>query len=149
MMECTTAASVITYVSKIELDSATLYEQWGKLHESLRASFEAFTKANKKNEQRVKRAYYSVVSDALETGFCFKDLRADIVVPEFSKGASVSEVLNLAVRVEKEIRDFYVKAANSSRALLTDVSRQMDKVSQERTKRVEQLLAMAASNLDG
>jgi len=54
--------------------------------------------------------------------------------------------LNLAVMLENEIRDFYMKAANSSRALLPDVPRQMDKVSQERTKRVEQLQAMAASN---
>jgi rubrerythrin len=146
MMECITAASVITYVSKIELDTATLYEQWGKLHEKLRELFDAFAKANRKNETRVKRAYYSVVSDALETGFCFKDLKADIVIPEFSKGASVSEVLNQAVTLEKEILDFYVKAANSSRALLADVPRQMDKVSQERIKRVEQLKAMAASH---
>jgi len=146
MMECVTAASVITYLSKIESDSAKLYEQWGKLHEKLRDPFEAFAKANKKNEQRVKRAYYSVVSDALETGFCFKDLRADIVIPEFNKGASVSEVLNLAAKLEEEIQDFYVKAANSSRALLPDVPRQMDKVSQERSKRLEQLQAMAAAN---
>jgi len=90
-----------------------------------------------------------VVSDALETGFCFKDLRADIVMPEYNKGASVSAVLNLAAKLEKEIQNFYVKAANSSRALLTDVSRQMVKVSQERTKRVEQLQAMAASNPQG
>ena len=147
-MECVTAASVITYLSKMELDSAKLYEQWGKLHEKLRDSFEAFAKANRKNEQRVKRAYYSVVSDALETGFCFKEIRADIVIPEVSKGASVSEVLNRAVALEKEIREFYGKAANSSRALLADVSRQMEKVSQERTKRVEQLQSMAASNPD-
>jgi hypothetical protein len=146
-MECITAASVITYVSKIELDSAKLYEQWGKLHGQLRDSFEAFAKVNKKNEQRVKRAYYSVVSDALETGFCFKDLRADIVIPEFSKGASVSEVLNLAVSLERQIQDFYVKAANSSRALLPDVPRQMDKVAQERAKRIEQLQVMAPANL--
>ena len=149
MMECNTAASVITYVSKIELDSATLYEQWGQLHEKLRDSFEAFAKVNRKNEQRVKRAYYSVVSDALETGFCFKDLWADIVIPEFSKGASVSEVLALAVALERDIQNFYVKAANSSRALLADVPRQMDKVSQERSRRVEQLQAMVASNPDG
>jgi hypothetical protein len=148
-MECTTAAAVITYVSKIELDSAKLYEEWGSLHEKLRNPFEAFAKANKKNEQRIKRAYYSVVSDALETGFCFKDLRADIVMPEFSKGASVSEVLKLAVTLEKEIQNFYGKAANSSRALLPDVPRQMEKASHERTKRVEQLQALAASNLGG
>jgi hypothetical protein len=148
MMECTTAASVITYVSRIELDSAQLYEQWGKLHERLRDSFEAFSKTNRKNEQRVKRAYYSVVSDALETGFCFKDIWADIVMPEFSKGARVSDVLNSAVTLEREILGFYVKAANSSRALLSDVSRQMQKISQERTKRVEQLEAMAASSHD-
>jgi hypothetical protein len=144
-MECITAASVITYVSKIELDSATLYEQWGKLHGNLRDYFEAFAKANKKNEQRVKRAYYSVVSDALETGFCFKDLTADIVIPEFSKKANVSDVLNLAVELEKAIQDFYVRAATSSRALLPDVPRQMEKVSVERAKRVEQLQAMSRS----
>ena len=141
-MECTTAASVITYVSKIELDSAKLYEQWGKLHEKLRDPFESFAKANKKNEQRVKRAYYSVVSDALETGFCFKDLRADIVIPEFSKGASVSEVLNLAAKLEEEIQDFYVKAANSSRALLTDVSRAMEQAARVRKARLEKLRSM-------
>jgi len=148
-MECTTAASVITYVSKIELDSAKLYEQWVGLFDRFRNSFEAFAKQNKKNEQRVKRAYYSVVSDALETGFCFKDLRADIVIPEFSEEATVSEVLNSALKLEKEILDFYVKAANSSRALLADVSRQMDKVSQERTKRVEHLQALAATGHQG
>ena len=148
-MECTTAASVITYVSKIELDSAKLYEEWGKLHEKLRNPFEAFAKTNKKNEQRIKRAYYSVVSDALETGFCFKDIRADIVMPQFSKGASVSEILKLAVTLENEIRNFYGKAANSSRALLPDVPRQMEKVSHERTKRVEQLEGMAASSSGG
>jgi rubrerythrin len=148
-MECTTAASVITYLSKIELDSAKLYEQWGTLHEKLRDSFGAFAKVNQKHEQRVKRAYYNVVSDALETGFCFRDLKADIVIPEFTKEASVSEILKLAVALEKEIRDFYMKAASSSRALLADVSRQMEKVSQERTRRVEQLQAMAASNPDG
>ena len=144
-MECTTAASVITYLSKLELDTATLYEQWGRVHEKLRDSFAAFAKANRKNEQKVKRSYYSVVSDALETNFCFKDLTADIAIPEFSNRASVSEVLNLAVELEKEIQAFYVKAANSSRALLADVPRQMDKVSQERAKRVEQLQALAAS----
>jgi len=148
-MECTTAASVITYVSKIELDSAKLYEQWAEHHEKLKNTFEAFAKVNKKNEQRVKRAYYSVVSDALETGFCFKDLRADIVIPEFSEGASDSEVLNLAVRLESEILSFYAKAAESSRALLADVPRQMDKVSQERVKRVEQLQVLSASSRDG
>jgi len=51
--------------------------------------------------------------------------------------------------MEKEIQNFYVKAANSSRALLPDVPRQMDKVSQERSKRLEQLQAMAASNPQG
>jgi hypothetical protein len=55
----------------------------------------------------------------------------------------------MAVTLEKEIQNFYVKAANSSRALLPDVPRQMDKVSQERNRRVEQLQAMAASNLEG
>ena len=139
MMECVTAASVITYLSKIELDSAMLYEQWGKVHEKLRDSFEAFAKANRKNEKRVKRAYYSVVSDALETGFCFKNLTTDIIMPDFSKAVSVSAMVKLALELERGIQQFYVGAARSSRALLGDVAREMEKIAQERSKRIEQL----------
>ena len=80
-MELNTAAAVIRYVSNLELESAALYEEWSKLHEELREAFAKFSKENKKNEQKVKRAYYSVVSDALETGFCFKGFQSDLAMP--------------------------------------------------------------------
>jgi hypothetical protein len=143
MMECSTAASVISYVSSLELQSAKLYEEWANLHQELRDPLESFAKTNRKNEQRVKRAYYSVVSDALETGFCFKDLKADIALPALTREAKASEILNLAITLEHEITDFYGKAANSSKAMLADVSRQMEKVAQDRRKRIEQLQSMA------
>ena len=144
-MELNTAASVIKYVSRLEVESAALYEEWSKLHENLRNSFERFSEQNKKHEQKVKRAYYSVVSDALETGFCFTGLRSDLTIPKIRQEATVLEILETAIGLEKAVRDFYVEAADLSKCLLADVPREMQKVAKARNERIDQLLAMARS----
>lgn len=144
-MELNTAASVIKYVSTLELESAKLYESWSKVHGDLRHSFELFSKENRKHEQKVKRAYYSVVSDALETGFCFKGFQSDLAVPNFRPEATVSEVLKVAVALERAIRDFYAEAAELSKCLLADVPREMQKVATARNERISKLEAMSQS----
>ncbi len=144
-MELNTAASVIKYVSRLELESGKLYEEWSKLHEKVRDTFEMFSRENKKNEEKVKRAYFSVVSDALETGFCFRGLEGELTIPEFRQGVTVVEVLDLAIGLENEIKDFYVEAADLSRCLLADVTREMQKVANARDNRISKLVAMLQS----
>ena len=144
-MELNTAAAVIRYVSNLELESATLYEKWSQLHEELRSIFDKFSKENKKSEQKVKRAYYSVVSDALETGFCFKGFQSDLTIPKLRREATMTEILEQAIDLESGIRDFYVEAADLSRCLLADVPREMQKVAKARIERIGQLQAMSRS----
>jgi len=142
-MELNTAAAVIKYVSSLELDSAELYKEWSKLHEKARDSFETFAGVNKKNAQNVKRAYYSSVSDALETGFCFKGFQSDLVIPKCKQEATISEILKVAIGFENEIKNFYLEAASLSKYLLTDISREMQRVAKIRENRVMELLSMS------
>lgn len=144
-MELNTAASVIQCASRLEIASAEMYEKLGSLHKNLSEPFAAFARENIKNERRVKRAYYGVVSDALETGFCFKGLRANISIPEYESWTTALDCLNSVLTLETEITHFYEEAAHLSMALLPDVPRELKKSASMRHLRIGQLLAMIQS----
>jgi hypothetical protein len=141
-MELNTAASVISYASKIEQESTAFYEQWAKRYEALREVALSFVRENKKNEANIKRAYYSVVTDALETNFCFKGLIGDVAMPLISNDASFFQVLEASLVLENSMQKFYLKAAELSKALLADVTRAMERVAKTREARVAKLRSM-------
>jgi hypothetical protein len=135
-----TAASVISCVSRIERESAALYERLAALHQELGSVFSAFAKENLKYESNIRRAYYNVVSDALETGFCF-DLTVDtmLTAPALLHDASTTDILRVCIRLEEDIRGFYVNAAAQSKSLLADVPRAMERVVKARSEREKEL----------
>jgi predicted phosphoribosyltransferase len=120
-------------------------EEWSKLHGKLNDSFEKFSKENKKNQQKVGRAYYSVVSDALETGFSLKGFRSDLAIPNCRHEATVSEILKVAIGSKNAIRDFNSEAADLSKCLLEDIPKEMQKVAKARNERIGRLKAMLLS----
>jgi hypothetical protein len=136
-MEINTAAALITYISKIEQASAMLYEKLAKRHQELQETFLSFVKENKKNETNIKRAYYSVISDALEACFSFGQLDADnsLSEPIVDEGTSLSEVLRFSIDLEEGIEKFYSKAAEQSKALMADLPRVLEHVAKSRNKR--------------
>jgi hypothetical protein len=138
-MELNTAGSFITYISKIEQESADLYARWAEQHDELGELFLTFAKENRKNEKAVKGAYYSVVSDALETNFCFKGLRVDVEMPRLSEKAPASAAVQASIDLEDSIQVFYTKAAQSCKAFLADVSRAVERVARLRRARLEKL----------
>jgi hypothetical protein len=140
--ELNTAAAVIAYVFKIEQETADFYETWAQKYDECYEIFLSFVKDNKKNEKNIKRAYYGVVSDALETNFCFEGLRVDLTIPQVGQEASPSEVLKTSLDLERSIRAFYEEASAVSRALLADVTRVMDRVAKSRKVREEKLRSM-------
>jgi len=140
--ELNTAAAVIAYVSKIEQETAEFYETWARKHDECSEIFQSFVKDNRKNEKNIKRAYYSVVSDALETNFCFEGLRVDMARPQVAQDASSSDVLKTSLELEKSIRAFYEEASAVSKALLADVTRVMDRVAKSRKVREEKIRSM-------
>ena len=142
-MELYTAAKVVSYISEIEQESLRFYETWAEANEALRATFLSFIKENLKYEKRVKRAYYGAVTDALETGFSFKGLRGDLVIPSLGKESSPVEVLEAGLDMEEAIQEFYRKASGLSKSLLADVSRAMAWVAKTRNARIKKLHSMS------
>jgi hypothetical protein len=138
-MELETAAAVITYISKIEQESAELYRAWAERHAEIRDAFLSFAKENPKFEKTVKRAYYNAVSDALETGFSFKGLTGEIDTPARENDASAADVVKACIAMESTMHAFYLKASELSKSLLSDMSRAMARVAKTRKARLEKL----------
>ena len=139
--EINTAASFISYVSKVEKETSDFYKTWAIKHDELEELFLSIAKENEKNEKTLRRAYYGVVSDALETNFCFKGLSPNISLPSLSEKSSAFDVLKASIALETSIADFYTKAAEISKALLADVPRTLGRVARHRRMRVERLSA--------
>ena len=144
-MELRTAASVISFITGVERDSSEFYVNWGNRHEELNTAFLDFAKENLRNEKNIKRAYFGVVSDALETNFCFKGLEANVEIPSLGEDASPSEILMASISLEDAIRGFYEEASRRSKGLLADVPRAMARVSKSRGARIESLQSMLTS----
>ena len=138
-MQLETAAAVITYISQIEQETAELYRMWADRHAGLKNAFVSFAKENSKFEKNVKRAYYSAVSDALETGFSFKGLTGDTNMSSIEDNTSAVEVVHAFIETESTIYSFYLKASELSKSLLSDMSRAMARVAKSRKARLEKL----------
>ena len=70
-MKLQTASSVISFARELEDDSAKLYQELAQRYPQNEDTFLAFVKENKKYVAQTERAYYGVISDALEGCFAF------------------------------------------------------------------------------
>jgi rubrerythrin len=143
-MRLNTASEIIKFAVKLEEDSAKFYEELARRYAEGEELFRAFAKENRKNKISVERAYYEVVSDALETGFSFEGLDADEYSIETgpTEGRGYAELLRIALGMEERIRRFYLTAAERSRSLMADVPRVFARVAKRREERKRKLKAL-------
>jgi hypothetical protein len=143
-MEIHTASEGITLARKLENDSAKFYEEIAQKYTRDAETFLAFAKDNKKNIAQIERAYYGVITDAIEGSYAFNIDPADytfkIAIPA---GASYADILNQAVEIEKKIIKFYSDAAEQSQPLMADVPRNFTMVAKKRNNRIPQLKSLA------
>jgi len=140
-MELNTAAAVIRFAAEVEEKSAKFYDDCAKKHREMAETFLSFVSENKKNVTFVKRAYYGVITDALEACFSFEGLKADefLFSAEFDASAHLSDILEMSLEMEDKIQKFYQKAEESSEKLLADVPRALKKVAEKRDERKRKL----------
>ena len=134
-MELKTASSVINHVAGFETGSADFYNACATNHTELADVFKLLAKENKKFASRIKKAYYSSVTDALETNFSFEGLQADVVIPDAHAAISERDLLRLCLDLEESVQQFYDQAADISKELLTDVVRVMKRLAKARENR--------------
>ena len=96
-----------------------------------------------KNVGQIERAYYGVISDALETGFSFKINPDEYTIgAELAENTRYSDALNQAVEMEERIGKFYSEAAEQAKSLLADVPRAFTMVAKKRGDRKAKLRSL-------
>ena len=136
-MKLNTMAAVMTFITKVEEDSANFYERCAEKFPELRETFLSWSKENRKFEKNIKRTYYGVITDTIESNFSFEgldtqDYEFDTELPQ---DADSSVIKKKAEEIERKIKEFYLKAAQLSEGLLADIPRVLRKIAKKREGR--------------
>lgn len=142
-MQLNTSASVISFAKQLEADSAALYEKMAEKYPKAADLLLAFSRENRKYATMIERAYYGVITDAIEGCFAFSvETDKYTFKREPGKGLGYADALNQAVDMEEKIISFYTDAAEQSEALMADVPRTFLIVAKKRNGRKDRLRAL-------
>jgi rubrerythrin len=142
-MQLNTSASVISFAKQLEADSAAFYEKMAERYPKAAEIFLAFSKENNKYTVMIQRAYYGVITDAIEGCFAFSvETDKYTFAKEPAKQLGYADVLNQAIDMEQKLISFYTDAAEQSKAFMADVPRTFLIVAKKRTDRKDKLGAL-------
>jgi hypothetical protein len=135
-----TTAEGITLARKLETDSAAFYQKLAQQYPAQAPLFTSLSEENKKNITLFERAYYGVITDAIEGCFAFNlDTDRYNLDTAFKAGLSLGEALKRAYQMEEKIISFYTEAAEQSKPLMADLPRTFSIISRKRTNRLAKL----------
>ena len=142
-MALNTCSEVISLARELENESAKFYQDLSQKYAQDEAIFLSFVKENQKNIVTIERAYYEVISDAIEGCFAFNVNPAEYTfTTELAEKASYSDALERALDIEGKIIKFYSDAAEQSKALMADLPRAFIMVAKKRAGRELKLRAL-------
>jgi len=142
-MGISTCSGAISLSRELENESAKFYQELTKKYEQDKDLLLGFATENKKYISQIERAYYGVITDAIEGCFAFDLNPEDFQVKAApSKDASYSDALKEALAIEEKILTFYGVAAEQSKHLMADVPRSFTLVAKKRNERIPKLKAL-------
>ncbi len=138
-----TASETISFIKEFEEKAAKFYEELSERYPEGEDVFLSFAKENRKYFSQIQRAYYSVITDAIEGCFAFdletNDHALDTDLPE---GTSYPNAVAKALALEEKIIEFYDVAADQSMSLMADVPRNFKIVVRKRKDRIARLKSL-------
>jgi rubrerythrin len=139
-MQLNTSASVISFTKQLEADSAGFYEKMAEIYPEAAELFLTFSKENNNYTTMIQRAYYGVITDAIEGCFAFS-VETDKYTFEREpvKAPGRTNALNQAIDMEQKLISFYTDAAEQSKAFMADVPRTFLIVAKKRKNREDKL----------
>ena len=139
-MRLQTASAVISLAKRLEDESAKFYEDLSQRYAKDEAVFLPLAKENRKNVVQIERAYYGVITDAIEGCFAF-DIEPDEYTLEttLAEDAGYSDALGKAIELEEKIVKFYSDAAEQSKSLMADIPRAFAMMVKKRNNRIAKL----------
>lgn len=134
-MKLHTASETISFAKKLENESAKFYEDLCKKYAKDGDTFLSFAEENERNIVQTERAYYGVITDAIEGCFAFNVETDEYTFEtELAESASYSDALSKAIEMEEKIIKFYSDAAEQSKSLMADVPRAFNMIVKKRRK---------------
>lgn len=138
-----TCSGAISFARELENGSAKFYESLSQRFAEDKDVFQSFAKENEKYITQIERAYYGVITDAIEGCFAFNMNPEEYAIEtELEEKASYSEVLDRAIEMEEKIVKFYSDAAEQSKSLMADVPRAFRLVVKKRGNRQSTLKSL-------
>ncbi|MBM2824835.1 MAG: hypothetical protein HW402_499 [Dehalococcoidales bacterium] len=142
-MTLNTCSETISFARELEESSARFYQDLSQRSDRDKDFFLSLVKENGKNIVAIERAYYGVISDAIEGCFAFSlspdEYRFDA---QLAAGVSYPDALTRAVEIEEKMSRFYTDAAAQSKSLMADVPRALALVARKRSDRLARLKAL-------
>ncbi len=146
-MAINTCAEAISLARHLEKDSSMFYQQMAQRFIKDKDLFLSFVKENEDYITQVERAYYGVITDAIEGCFAFNlepdEYKLDTDVQKGSE--DYSDLIKKAIEIEEKILRFYLLAAEQSKSLMADVPRAFRLVAKKREKRLSTLKSLLSS----
>ena len=131
-----TCSGAMSFAKELENESGKFYQNLSQRLVKDKDVFLSFVKENGEYITQIERAYYGVISDALEGCFAFNINPQEYgLKTDFAEKASYSEALGRALEIEEKIIKFYSDAAEQSKSLMADVPRALGMVAKKRTNR--------------
>jgi rubrerythrin len=142
-MRLQTASSVISFARELEGKSAKFYEDLAQRFAEGEDTFLGFAKENRKNVVQIERAYYGVITDAIEGCFAF-DLESDdyVIATALAEKTDYSDALSQAIEMEETTVRFYTDATEQSQSLMADVPRAFMLIVRKRNDRLAKLRSL-------
>jgi rubrerythrin len=142
-MSINTCSGAISLSRELENEAAKFYQELSQRFEQSKDLFNAFANENVKFVKQIERAYYGVITDAIEGCFAF-----NLNEEEYHVNTALSEKMNssdavaAALKIEENLLKFYQTAAEQSKHLMADVPRSFNLVAKKRTERIPKLKAL-------
>ena len=142
-MKLHTCSEILSFARQLETESANFYKNLSQKYARDGDVFLSFAKENGKNVAEVERAYYGVITDAIEGCFAF-NINPDEYTFETAsvEMAGYSDALGKAIEIEEKIVRFYSDAAEQSKSLMADVPRAFKMVIKKRDSRRPKLKSL-------
>ena len=142
-MAINTCSGAISLSRELENQAAKFYQEVSQRFEKNKDLFTAFAGENAKFVKQIERAYYGVITDAIEGCFAFnlneEEYQIKTALPA---NMTPSDAIGEAIRIEENLLKFYQTAAEQSKHLMADVPRSFTLVAKKRSERIPKLKAL-------
>lgn len=145
-----TCSRAISFAKELENESASFYQNLAGRFTKDKDLFFSFAKENEEYFIQIERAYYGVITDAIEGCFAFNLNPEEYALKtNLEQNESYSDLLKKVIEIEERIVKFYSDAAEQSKSLMADIPRAFNRVAKKRAVRQSTLRSLLNKAKEG